>query len=426
MFDEKTTCMVVVGAQWGDEGKGKLVDVLAERADFVVRYQGGANAGHTVVIGDTQFVLRQIPSGILHQSVTCVIGNGVVLEPENLFAELDQLHQRGIDTTGRLFVSDRAHLVLPYHKLLDAASERSQKLGTTGRGIGPAYEDKYGRRGIRVTDLRRVECAQSLLTERVDRANRLLAMMGSSERARYEDHVELLQRLAPRLLPLSADTGLMVHRAIRAGRRVLLEGAQGALLDVDHGTYPYVTSSNTTAGGAAVGAGIGPTAINGVLGVVKAYTTRVGNGPLPTEAASPFGERLRELGGEFGAVTGRPRRCGWFDATVVRYAARVNGLTGLAVTKLDVLDSFGEIPVGVAYRLDGESCEEIPAEVEALGRVQPIYEAHPGWQQPTGAARRLADLPSAARAYLDRLEALSGVPVRYVSVGTRRDQIIEV
>lgn len=426
MFDEKTTCMVVVGAQWGDEGKGKLVDVLAERADFVVRYQGGANAGHTVVIGDSQFVLRQIPSGILHQSVTCVIGNGVVLEPENLFAELDQLHARGIDTTGRLFVSDRAHLVLPYHKLLDAASERSQNLGTTGRGIGPAYEDKYGRRGIRVTDLRRVECAQQLLTDRVERANRLLAMMGSSERARYEDHAELLQRLAPRLLPLAADTGLMVHRAIRAGRRVLLEGAQGALLDVDHGTYPYVTSSNTTAGGAAVGAGIGPTAVNGVLGVVKAYTTRVGNGPLPTEAESPFGERLRELGDEFGSVTGRPRRCGWFDATVVRYAARVNGLTGLAVTKLDVLDSFAEIPVGIAYQLDGESCEEVPAEVEALGRVRPTYEVHAGWQQPTGAARRLADLPSGARAYLDRLEALSGVPVRYVSVGTRRDQIIEV
>jgi adenylosuccinate synthase len=426
MFDEKTTCMVVVGAQWGDEGKGKLVDVLAERADFVVRYQGGANAGHTVVIGNAQFVLRQIPSGILHQNVTCVIGNGVVLEPENLFAELDQLHGRGIDTTGRLFVSDRAHLVLPYHKLLDAASERSQKLGTTGRGIGPAYEDKYGRRGIRVIDLRRIECAQSLLTERVDRANRLLAMMGSSERARSEDHVELLQRLAPRLLPLAADTGLMVHRAIRGGSRVLLEGAQGALLDVDHGTYPYVTSSNTTAGGAAVGAGIGPTAVNGVLGVVKAYTTRVGNGPLPTEAESPFEERLRELGGEFGAVTGRPRRCGWFDATVLRYAARVNGLTGLAVTKLDVLDTFAEIPVGIAYRLDGESCEEIPAEVEALGRVQPVYEVRPGWQQPTGAARRLADLPSAARAYLDRLEELSGVPVRYVSVGTRRDQIVEV
>ncbi|HEX7337533.1 MAG TPA: adenylosuccinate synthetase, partial [Gemmatimonadales bacterium] len=258
------------------------------------------------------------------------------------------------------------------------------------------------------------------------RANRLLEMMGSSERAQLDDHLGLLERLAPRLLPLAADTGLMVHRAVREGRRVLLEGAQGALLDVDHGTYPYVTSSNTTAGGAAVGAGIGPTAVHGVLGVVKAYTTRVGNGPLPTEAESPFGERLRELGGEFGAVTGRPRRCGWFDATVVRYAARVNGLTGLAVTKLDVLDSFAEIPVGVAYRLDGESCEEMPAEVGALGRVKPIYEKLQGWQQSTGSARRLADLPAAARGYLDRLERLSGVPIRYVSVGTRRDQIIEV
>jgi adenylosuccinate synthase len=418
--------MVVVGAQWGDEGKGKLVDVLAERADLVVRYQGGANAGHTVVIGDKQFILRQIPSGILHPGVTCVIGNGVVLEPENLFHELDSLHERGIDTAGRLFVSDRAHLVLPYHKLLDAASERSQKLGTTGRGIGPAYEDKYGRRGIRVVDLRRLECARALLGDRVRRANQLLDLMGSTERAHLDAHVQLLERLAPRLLPLASDTGLMVYRAVREGRRVLLEGAQGALLDVDHGTYPYVTSSNTTAGGAAVGSGIGPTGINGVLGVVKAYTTRVGNGPLPTEAESPYGERLRELGGEFGAVTGRPRRCGWFDGTVVRYAARVNGLTGLAVTKLDVLDSFAEIPVGTMYRLDSETCEEMPAEVDALGRVQPVYEILQGWQQPTGGARRLADLPPAARAYLDRLEALSGVPVRYVSVGTRRDQIIEV
>jgi adenylosuccinate synthase len=426
MFDGKTTCMVVVGAQWGDEGKGKLVDVLAERADLVVRYQGGANAGHTVVIGDKQFILRQIPSGILHPRVTCVIGNGVVLEPENLFSELDHLHERGVDTAGRLFVSDRAHLVMPYHKLLDAASEKSQKLGTTGRGIGPAYEDKFGRRGIRVVDLREIECVRSLLGERVARANRLLDLMGSGDSASLEDHVRLLERLAPRLLPLAADTGLLVYRAIRDGRRVLLEGAQGALLDVDHGTYPYVTSSNTTAGGAAVGAGIGPTAIDGVLGVVKAYTTRVGNGPLPTEAESPHGERLRELGGEFGAVTGRPRRCGWFDAIVVRYAARVNGLTGLAVTKLDVLDSFAEIPVAARYNLDGEILEEIPAEVESLGRICPVYETHRGWQQPTGAARRLADLPPPARAYLDRLEALSGVPVRYVSVGTRRDQIIEV
>ncbi len=426
MFDARTTCLVVVGAQWGDEGKGKLVDVLAERADLVVRYQGGANAGHTVVIGDKQFILRQIPSGILHPRVTCVIGNGVVLEPENLFKELDSLHERGIDTEGRLYISDRAHLVLPYHKLLDAASERSQKLGTTGRGIGPAYEDKYGRRGLRVADLRRVECAGTLLTDRVRRANQLLELMGSTERANLDEHLELVERLAPRLLPLAADAGLMVYRAIQERRRVLLEGAQGALLDVDHGTYPYVTSSNTTAGGAAVGAGIGPTAIDGVLGVVKAYTTRVGNGPLPTEAESPDGERLRELGGEFGAVTGRPRRCGWFDATVVRYATRVNGLTGLAVTKLDVLDTFSEIPVGTMYRLGGMACEEMPAEVEALARVEPVYEVMPGWSQPTGSARKLADLPSAARAYLDRLERLSGVPVRYVSVGTRRDQIIEV
>jgi adenylosuccinate synthase len=250
--------------------------------------------------------------------------------------------------------------------------------------------------------------------------------MGSSERASIELHAALLERLATRLLPLAGDAGLIVHRAVRDGRPVLLEGAQGALLDVDHGTYPYVTSSNTTAGGAAVGAGIGPTEIDGVLGVVKAYTTRVGNGPLPTEAESPYGDRLRELGGEFGAVTGRARRCGWFDATVVRYAARVNGLTGLAVTKLDVLDSFAEIPVGTMYRLNGENCEEMPAEVDALGRVQPVYEVLQGWQQATGGATRLADLPKGARAYLDRLEALSGVPVRYVSVGTRRDQIIEV
>ena len=426
MFDAGTTCLVVVGAQWGDEGKGKLVDVLAERADVVVRYQGGANAGHTVVIGDSQFILRQIPSGILHPGVVCVVGNGVVLEPETFFAELDQLAQRQVDTTGRIFVSDRAHLVLPYHKLLDAASEKSQKLGTTGRGIGPAYEDKYGRRGIRVTDLRRLECARALLAERVERANRLLELMGSSERASFEEHAALLERLAPRLVPLAADTGLLVHRAVREGRRVLLEGAQGSLLDVDHGTYPYVTSSNTTAGGAAVGAGIGPTLIHGVLGVVKAYTTRVGNGPLPTEAPSPFGEQLRQLGGEFGSLTGRPRRCGWFDATVVRYAARVNGLTGLAVTKLDVLDTFDEIPVCTAYALGADRCEEMPAEVELLGQVRPQYEVLPGWRRPTGGARRLADLPAEARAYLDRLQALSGVPARYVSVGTRRDQIIEV
>lgn len=425
MFDPKTQCVVVVGAQWGDEGKGKLVDVLSERADCVVRYQGGANAGHTVVIGEEQFILQQIPSGILHGGATCVIGNGVVLDPETLFKELDGLTGRGVDTAGRLFVSERAHLVLPYHKLLDAASEKSQKIGTTGRGIGPTYEDKYGRRGVRVIDLRDAATLRGLLAERLDRANRLLAMMGAAP-ASLDEHVALLERLAPRLLPLATDTGLLVHRALRSGKRVLLEGAQGALLDVDHGTYPYVTSSNTTAGGASVGSGIGPTAIDGVLGVVKAYTTRVGNGPLPTEALGDGGEALQRIGGEFGAVTGRPRRCGWFDANVVRYSVRVNGLTGLAVTKLDVLDTFGEIPVGTGYTIDGELTEELPAEVERLERVKPVYEVLPGWKRSTEGARRMADLPAEARAYLDRLQDLAGAPIRYVSVGTRRDQIIEV
>jgi adenylosuccinate synthase len=426
MFDARTACVVVVGAQWGDEGKGKLVDVLAERADFVVRYQGGANAGHTVVTGQTQFILQQIPSGILHPRVICIVGNGVVLDPDQLFTELDQLAAKGIDPSNRLFVSDRAHLVLPYHKQLDRASERSQNIGTTGRGIGPTYEDKYGRRGIRVGDLRQLDCMRPVLAERVERANRLLELMGSAERVSLESEMALLGRWAPRLLPLTVDSGLMVYRAIEDGKRVLLEGAQGSLLDVDHGTYPFVTSSNTTAGGASVGAGIGPTAIHGVLGVVKAYTTRVGNGPLPTEAVDDSGAKLRELGGEFGAVTGRPRRCGWFDATVVRYAVRVNGLTGLAVTKLDVLDGFAEIPIGTAYRLDGSSCAEMPSEVDLLGRVQPVYETLPGWNRPTGEARKLSDLPVEARRYLDRLQELSGTPIRYVSVGTRRDQIIEV
>jgi len=426
MFDAGTRCVVVVGAQWGDEGKGKLVDVLAERADFVVRYQGGANAGHTVVIGSDLYVLHQIPSGILHSRATCIIGNGVVLDAEQLFVELDDLTTRSAIASGRLLVSDRAHLVLPLHKQLDIASERKQNIGTTGRGIGPCYEDKVGRRGLRVGNLRNLEKTAELLAARVDRANHQLHEMGCTERASLDEHVALMERLAPRLLSHATDTGLIVHRAVREGRSVLLEGAQGALLDVDHGTYPFVTSSNTTAGGAAVGAGIGPTAIHGVLGVVKAYTTRVGNGPLPTEAEPAASEQLRTLGGEFGATTGRPRRCGWFDASVVQYSARVNGLTGLAITKLDVLDTFDEVPVGTGYDLEGDTCEGMPADVEALDRVQPVYEVLQGWKRSTGEARKLTDLPSPARAYLDRIEELSGVPIRYVSVGTRRDQIIEV
>ena len=426
MFNPKTHCVVVVGAQWGDEGKGKLVDVLAERADYVVRYQGGANAGHTVWIGEAQFILHQIPSGILHDQTTCIVGNGVVLDPETFFTELDALTAKGVNTRGRIVLSDRAHLVLPYHKLLDKAHEKSQNIGTTGRGIGPAYEDKIGRRGVRIGDLRHLASAKALLSERVARANQLLAMMGSSELASEREHHDLLERIAPRLLPMAGDAGCIVHKALKEGRRVLLEGAQGALLDVDHGTYPFVTSSNTTAGGAAIGAGVGPTAIDEVLGVVKAYTTRVGNGPLPTQAEPGVEEELRKLGGEFGATTGRPRRCGWFDATVVRYSVRINGLTGLAVTKLDVLDTFSEIPVGTDYALDGDPCQEMPSDIRTLERVKPRYELLPGWRKPTTGARKLADLPPEARAYLDRLQDLSGAPIRFVSVGTRRDQIIGV
>ncbi len=424
MFGPKTHCVVVVGAQWGDEGKGKIVDVLAERADLVVRYQGGANAGHTVHTGTEEFVLHQIPSGIL-QGAVCLVGNGVVLDPETFFTELDALTSRGVRVEQRIFVSDRAHLTLPYHKLLDRARERRDQIGTTGRGIGPTYEDKFGRRGIRVGDLRNLTRAQEIVLVRVEAANQMLQLLGSSDRGDAAEHRALLARLAPRLLPLAVDAGRVVFEALARGESVLLEGAQGALLDVDHGTYPYVTSSNTTAGGAAVGAGIGPTAVDAVVGVVKAYTTRVGNGPLPTEAAPPVAERIRQLGDEFGATTGRPRRCGWFDAIVVRYAVRVNGLTGLAVTKLDVLDSFAEIPVCVGYRREGDVLDSMPADVEGLERVEPIYETLPGWQTPITGVRRLADLPPPARAYLDRLQDLVHAPIRYVSVGTRRDQIIE-
>jgi adenylosuccinate synthase len=424
VFGPDLSCLVVVGAQWGDEGKGKLVDVLAEQADLVVRYQGGANAGHTVVVGDTRFILRLIPSGILNPDAQCVLGNGVVLDPAALFEELDALAARGIATAGRLLVSDRAHLVLPYHKLLDAAGERRQHIGTTGRGIGPAYEDKHGRRGIRVADLRNLEETNRLLEELVARANQLIGLVGMTERASFEVHRDLLAGIAPRLLPLVTDTGAYVHRALQDGKRVLLEGAQGALLDVDHGTYPYVTSSTTTAGGACVGAGIGPTRIDAVLGTVKAYTTRVGAGPLPTLAEGTDEERLRKIGGEFGSVTGRPRSCGWFDAAAVRYAARINGLTALAVTKLDVLDGFERIPVATGYQVDGAACAEMPAEASVLERARPVYQMMPGWETPTGGARSLADLPPNARAYLDRIEELVGVGIRYVSVGTRRDQII--
>ncbi len=425
MFGPALHCLVVVGAQWGDEGKGKVVDALAEHADLVVRYQGGANAGHTVDTDEGEFILQQIPSGILHPRCRCVIGNGVVLDPETLFQEIDRLTARGIPMDGRLAVSDRAHLVLPYHKLLDQTSARSKQIGTTSRGIGPAYEDKVGRRGVRVGDLRHPAIAAKLVRAGAERANAVLALSGSTGHCDAAAITAMLEALAPRLLPFVADAGRLVTDALRRGGSVLLEGAQGALLDVDHGTYPFVTSSSTTAGGASTGVGIGPTAIDAVLGIVKAYTTRVGNGPLPTEARDGAGERLRELGGEFGAVTGRPRRCGWFDAMVVRYAARVNGLTHLAVTKLDVLDSFAEVPVCTGYRLHGAALDELPDNVAALEEVEPVYEVLPGWRSATGTARAMSDLPASARRYLERLEKEADVPIRYVGVGTKREQLIE-
>jgi adenylosuccinate synthase len=425
MFDSKTRTIVVVGAQWGDEGKGKLVDVLSERADWVVRYQGGANAGHTVQIGEKSFVLHQIPSGILHPGVRCAIGNGVVLDVETLFAEIDELVSDGIDVEGRLYVSDRAHLVMPYHKLIDAQSSASKAIGTTGRGIGPAYEDKYGRRGIRVLDLRNPERLRALIEKGVAHANIELATSGS-KRADVEYTLELLGRFAKRLLPLAEDVGLRIHRAIVGGAAVLLEGAQGSLLDIDHGTYPYVTSSSTTSGGAATGVGIAPKELDSVIGVVKAYTTRVGNGPLPTEFEEPLASEIRKLGNEFGATTGRPRRCGWFDGVVVRYAARVNGLTDLAVTKLDVLDTLDRIGLCTGYEVDGDVYDEFPADLSLLDRAVPRYEWFEGWKSSTADARGLLELPTEARRYLDRIQSLVETQITYVSVGTRRDQIIGV
>ena len=424
MFDSKIRTLVVVGAQWGDEGKGKLVDVLSEGVDWVVRYQGGANAGHTVHIGDRSTVLHQIPSGILHPGVRCAIGNGVVLDPETLFVEIDELVKDGVDVEGRLYLSDRAHIVMPYHKLVDKESAASKAIGTTGRGIGPCYEDKVARRGVRVLDLRHPTRLRALVETGCEHANQLLASGGSTKRADAEFTLKVLAELAPRLLAIAEDVGLAIHRAIKSGAAVLLEGAQGSLLDVDHGTYPFVTSSSTTAGGAAIGVGIGPRAIDAALGVVKAYTTRVGAGPLPTEFDEVMGEHVRKLGNEFGATTGRPRRCGWFDAVVVRYAVRVNGLTSLAVTKLDVLDTIEKIGLCTGYEVGGEVVEEFPGDLAALDNIKPRYEWFDGWMCSTAGARKLSDLPDKARKYLARVEELVDCPIEYVSVGTRRDQIL--
>jgi adenylosuccinate synthase len=420
-------CLVIVGAQWGDEGKGKIVDVLAADTSIVARYQGGANAGHTVHVGTEEFILHQIPSGILHPEKRCLLGNGVVLDLDQFFEELDRIEARGVDAETRVGISGRAHLLLDHHKALDAASEGARGaglIGTTKKGIGPAYEDKIARVGVRAADLMDAERARDLLVRAAERANERLSFIG----ARTLDVNALVDRVLARrerLLPLLTDTGREITTALDAGKHVLLEGAQGALLDVDHGTYPFVTSSTTTAGGAATGVGIGPTRIDGVLGVVKAYTTRVGSGPMPTELTDPLGQHLRELGGEYGATTGRPRRCGWFDAVVVRYAALVNGLTDLAITKLDVLDTFAELQICTGYRVGSTVYAEFPYDLTLLDRAEPVYETMAGWQADTSGARSYHDLPAGARAYLERIETLTGVPIAFVSVGTTRAQIIE-
>jgi adenylosuccinate synthase len=415
--------LAVLGAQWGDEGKGKIVDLLTPNFSIVARYQGGHNAGHTVYVGGTKFVLRLIPSGILHPGVTCVLGNGVVIDPQALFAEVDELVRAGVDVDDRIVVSEKAHLILPYHRDLDLLAEArrgERRIGTTSRGIGPAYEDKIARRGIRVCDLRDRAALEQNVRDNVAARNRLVQDSTMDWRAIVDQVVAHGERLTPWI----RDVSVLLTDAARQGRPVLFEGAQGTLLDIDHGTYPYVTSSNATVGGICTGLGVGPRAIGAVLGVAKAYLTRVGEGPLPTELTGAIGDRLRETGQEYGAVTNRPRRCGWYDAVGVRYAVRVNGLDALALTKLDVLDALDEIKVCVAYKFRGETLDAFPADVAQLAACEPVYETLPGWSRPTKGARRFDDLPEAARRYIAYLEDVSGVPAAVISTGSARQDTI--
>ena len=415
--------LAVLGAQWGDEGKGKIVDLLTPHFSLVARYQGGHNAGHTVYVNGAKFILRLIPSGILHPGVTCVIGNGVVIDPQALFAEIDELTKNGIDTRNRIVVSDKAHLILPYHRDLDLLSEArrgERKIGTTSRGIGPAYEDKIARRGIRVGDLVDPRGLEANVRDNVTARNRLVQDSTMDWKAVLAQLLEHAQRIRPMI----RDVSVMLNDATKMGQPILFEGAQGTLLDIDHGTYPYVTSSNASIGGVCTGLGIPPKAIGRVLGVVKAYATRVGEGPFPTELFGDMGNRLRETGSEYGAVTGRPRRCGWYDAVAVRYAARINGLDGLALTKLDVLDGLDHIDVCTAYRCGGRTLTDFPSDVGQLAHSEPVYESLPGWSAPTRGVRRFEMLPEAARKYIARLEEVSGVRASIVSTGSERDDTI--
>ena len=415
--------IAVLGAQWGDEGKGKIVDLLTPNFSVVGRYQGGHNAGHTVYVRGQKFVLHLIPSGILHAGVSCLIGNGVVVDPSALFAEIDELAGLGISVEGRLFVSDRAHLILPYHRELDVLSEArrgERKIGTTSRGIGPAYEDKIGRRGVRLCDLADTAALADEIRDNVHARNQMI----KDSHLEWRQVYETLLAQGERLKVWAVDGSLFLHQAMSEGRRVLFEGAQGTMLDIDHGTYPFVTSSNASIGGVCTGLGVPPQAIGGVLGVAKAYATRVGEGPFVTELHDALGERLRETGHEYGASTGRPRRCGWYDAVAVRYAARVNGIGALALTKLDVLDGLEQIQVAVAYRIDGREVREFPATLPNDSSVEPIYESWPGWTAPTKGATSYDALPAEAQRYIARLEEVSGVPVGLVSTGSDRDETI--
>ncbi|MGE0040462.1 MAG: adenylosuccinate synthase [Vicinamibacterales bacterium] len=415
--------IAILGAQWGDEGKGKLVDLLTPHFSIVARYQGGHNAGHTVYVRGKKFVLHLIPSGILHPGVTCIIGNGVVVDPQALFAEIEELAGLGVDVGDRLLISEKAHLILPYHRELDVLSEArrgERKIGTTSRGIGPAYEDKIGRRGIRVCDLVDHQALADEVRENVHARNQIIKDSTLDWQKVYDD----LLVAGERLRRWSADVSLYLADAMAAGRRVLFEGAQATMLDIDHGTYPFVTSSNATVGGVCTGLGVPPRAIGGVLGVAKAYTTRVGEGPMLTELSGDLADRLRESGQEYGASTGRPRRCGWYDAVVVRYAARVNGLDALALTKLDVLDGLEEIRICTGYKAGDRLIEAFPADLNSLGALEPVYETMPGWQEPTRGARDFDDLPVEARQYIARLEQVSGVPIAIVSTGSDREETI--
>jgi len=424
--------IAVIGAQWGDEGKGKIVDLLAERFDIVARYQGGHNAGHSVQVGDQSFVLHLLPSGIVHRGKTCVLGSGMVIDPKAFFVEADRLTEQGIEVSPqRVKISSRAHLIFPYHRALDHTSEErlgNEKVGTTLRGIGPAYEDKAGRRGIRTADALAPDVLRSRIERNLEDANRIIEAYGGEPLDAGEIFKEM-SVLTERLAPFIADTTHFLNVAASEGRSILLEGAQATLLDVDHGTYPFVTSSNTIAGGAIIGTGLAPNRLTGVLGIVRTYTTRVGEGPFPTEMLAgeeELGQLIRERGREYGASTGRPRRCGWFDAFATRYAAEINGFTSVALTKLDVLDTLDEIKVCTGYKLDGRICESLPPVSSDLRRVEPIYATLPGWQSSTLGVTEMKDLPENARRYVEFLSKQIGTEIGLVSTGPERTQTIVV